>query len=191
MRFQISGKAGLAVAVLLAVTLAGCNREMVVKHIGTGSGSHVSPPPVQIAKMPPGTFDQAREQSELAAAVSARASGDLAKARAGAESAVASWPGDAAAWKELQADCEGAKDPACALYAEFFGAKVEFVDTLPPRAAVLGFATLADSKVGTHSGNYTYDQRTLDTALRLASFYNDQDELAAVRPVPKPVAPKP
>jgi len=171
-----AGTAALAIA-----ALPGCAQNMELKKQRDQTSSHVSPPPVAVPRLPPGTFDQAAERNALAAAKAARLGGDAATARGDAELAIARWPGDASAWTELAADCQAAADAGCAQFADFFAAKVEFTATLPPRAAVLGFATLASGKVGTHSGDYVYDQRTLETALRLASFYDEQDTLRGVR----------
>jgi hypothetical protein len=176
----------------VALALAGCARTTEIKTAGIHT-SHVSPPPVAVPRLPPGSFDYDKAHEELAAAQAARGANDAAHARALVEAAVAHWPADLAAWDELAADCAALKDDLCQRYAAFFHAKVDFVGTLPPRIAVLGFASLADNTVGTHSGDYVYDRRTLDTALRLASFYDEQDELRGVRltPVPYQAPPKP
>jgi type II secretory pathway pseudopilin PulG len=175
-----------------ALALAGCERTTEIKAAGVHT-SHVSPPSVAVPRLPPGSFDRDKAHDEIAAAAAARQAGDTAHARALAEAAVAHWPADLAAWDELAADCTALKDDLCQRYAAFFRAKVDFVDALPPRIAVLGFASLADNIVGTHSGDYVYDRRTLDTALRLASFYDEQDQLRDVRltPVPYQAPPKP
>ena len=180
------------IAIMAAVlAVSACTRTTEVKPSRLHS-AHVSPDPAVVPRLPPGSFDHAKEQDELAAARAARLAGDAARARAAAEAAIAHWPADLAAWDELSADCAALKDDPCQRYAAFFRAKVEFVATLPPRAAVLGFASLADNPVGTQSGNYVYDRRTLDTALRLASFYDAQDQLRDVRIVPNaaPVQPE-
>ena len=179
--------ARLALAGIAAVFLVtGCTRTVEVKNSGFHT-AHVSPPPVTVPQLPPGSFDRARAAGERAAAAAARQAGDPARARTEAEAAVADWPADLAAWDELAADCAALKDELCQHYAAFFRAQVDFVEKLPPRVAVLGFASLAANPVGTHSGNYIYDRRTLETALRLASFYDEQDQLRDVRIVPHPV----
>jgi len=186
----VSRAAKLALAGATALFLvSGCTRTAEVKNSAFRTG-HVSPPPVTVPRLPPGTFDRARAETERAAATAARQAGDPARARTEVEAALADWPADLAAWDELEADCVALNDDRCRLYAEFFHAKVAFVDTLPPRVAVLGFASLAANPVGTHSGNYIYDRRTLDTALRLASFYDERDKLRDVRLMPHP-APAP
>ncbi len=178
-----SGRWAVVLAVALAV--AGCTRTAEIKSkLQVSPSNHVSPPPVAVPRLAAGSFDRARAESELAAAAAARQAGDVPRARSEAEAATAHWPAELAAWDELAADCTLLKDDPCQRYAAFFRAKVEFVDTLPPRIAVLGFASLADNAVGTRSGNYVYDRRTLDTALRLASFYDEQDNLRDVRPAP-------
>jgi len=125
-----------------------------------------------VAQLPPGSFDQARSQSELAAAQAARSSGDLALARGLAESAVADWPGSLDAWAELQADAEAQHDLQGAHYALFFHDKVDAVTPLPPRAASLGFLNIAE---GNEDGKKTYDDRTLAMGARMAAFYAMRD----------------
>jgi len=174
------GSMALLGAAALAI-LGACARNAEFKRPFSPVSSHVSPPPVQVPQLPPGTFDQAAASAALAAAQADAKGGNAAKARTEAERAVTLWPGDAASWRELAADCRTLGDDSCALYADFFGAKVEFLATQPPRAGVLGFATLATGKVGTRSGDYVYDQKTIDTALRLASFYDQQDTMRAAR----------
>jgi hypothetical protein len=189
---KIVRSARWAFALLALVALVGCDRTIQLKRPAAAPSSHVSPTPPVVARLPPGTFDQQRALSELAKAQAARLAGDPADARKLAEAAVADWPGNAAAWEELGADCRAANDHTCAGYADFFAAKVDFVNAQPPRVAVLGFANLAVGEIGTHTGDYTYDQRTLDTAARLASFYDERDTLSGVRLVPRPVPePKP
>ena len=177
----------IGLAALVAAALAGCARNTELKHATLApSSTHVSPPPVAVPRLPPGTFDQGKERADLAAAERARSAGNASAARRADEAAVADWPGDAAAWKALAADCRNAGDESCARYADFFAAKIDFVATLPPRAAVLGFATLATAGEGARSGDYIYDRRTLDTALRLASFYDEQDRMREVRAPTRP-----
>lgn len=165
----------------------GCTRDPEVKHPGISTSSHVSPPPVAVPRLPAGTFDQARSHDGQLKAVAARLSGDLAGARHAAEAAAFDWPANLDAWTELAADCRAAGEAQCALYAEFFRAKVEFLAGQPPRVAVLGFASMAAGRIGTHSGDYVYNQRTLDTALRLASFYDEREAQRGLgAPAPKP-----
>jgi len=184
------GRVLLWVGVALAATaLAGCDRDIELKRPFGQSFNHVSPTPPVVPRLPPGTFDQARAQTERTHAAAARLSGDAAGARKAAEAAAADWPGDPDNWRELAADCRALDDNACALYADFFGAKVDYVNGLPPRAATLGFASLAQGEVGTHTGDYVYDRRTLDTAARLASFYDARDPISAIRIAPKAEAP--
>ena len=181
--------AAVLLAACLAV-LAGCARNAEIKKSPlAASSNHVSPPPVAVPHMPPGTFDQAAAHGEVAAAVAARLAGDGAAARRSSEAAIAPWPADLSAWDELARDCRAVNDETCVGYAIFFHAKVEFVANLPPRVGVLGFASLASAKLSDHTGNYVYDQRTFDTALRLASFYDEQDALREAR-IPPGVLPK-
>jgi hypothetical protein len=180
---------GLAFLAVLAV--AGCDRNAETKGaLFPASSHHISPPPVAVPRLPPGSFDETEATAERAAAASLRTAGDLARARGRAEKAIALWPADLASWDELAADCRALGDLKCEHYAAFFRAKIEFVSTLPPRVAVLGFASLNAAGAGVKVGDYTYDQQTLDTALRLASFYDEQDQLRDVRPRPKQSAAK-
>lgn len=175
----------LAMAPLAAAGLAACSHAPPPA-TKAPSHEHISPPTLVVQDMPPGTFDRDKETAEVAAAKAARAAGDYAGARRSAETAIGHWPADPAAWTELAADCFAASDAACQNYAAFFRAKIDFTNTLPPRAGVLGFANIAESPVGTMSGNYRYDQRTIDTARRLEAFYDEQDPLRGHRPVTKP-----
>jgi hypothetical protein len=68
-------------------------------------------------------------------------------------------------------------DEACRAYAGFFLAKVDFAATLPPRAASLGFETVAANLPGSKAGDYVYDAQTLAMAQRLWVFYGLQDPL--------------
>jgi hypothetical protein len=174
------------------MALTGCDRTREIKgSLFPASSGHVSPPPVEVPRLPPGTFDAARGQAEREQAAALRRAGNAAEARAHAEQAVALWPADLGAWDELGADCALLNDLACQRYAAFFHAKVEFVSTLPPRVAVLGFASLNAAGPGVKVGDYTYDQKTLDTALRLASFYDEQDQLRGTRIAPRKAAAQP
>ena len=182
----------LAIALMGAMALGGCNRATETKgSLFPATANHVSPPPVTVPRLPPGSFDAAASRSERAEAASFRSANDVARARAHADRAVMLWPGDVDAWTELAADCAALNDLHCQRYAGFFRAKVEFVSTLPPRIAVLGFASLDASGVGVKVGDYVYDQQTLDTALRLASFYDEQDQLRDARPKPSKTAAQP
>ena len=175
----------LALGAVLALALAGCGQQIELKR-PRGETNRVSPPLPEIAKLPPGTFNQARAKGELDQARAAGQAGDTAGARKLAEASLTDWPGDPAAWEELAALCRVLKDTACASYADFFGAKVDFVNGQPPRVGTLGFATLGQQDVGSHVGEYTYDQRTIDMARRLASFYDARDAITPIRPVPPP-----
>ena len=140
-----------------------------------------SPMAVPAPVMPAGTFDRAKEQAELSAAKSARAAGDAARARALAETAIAHWPGDQAAWDEYKADSLALNDDASVHYATFFHDKIDYVNPLPPRVAVLGFQNIAEEEVGTSDAGYTYDQRSIDMGRRLWAFYNTVDPIAPQR----------
>jgi type II secretory pathway pseudopilin PulG len=170
----------MAAATSLAL-LVGCGGGSQPPLAAAPSARHVSPAAVEPPVLPAGSFDQAKERAELAAAQAARQAGDGAQARAQAEAAVAHWPSDLAAWDELQADCQALKDESCRQHAAFFRAKVEFVSGLAPRVAVLGFQTIAEEPPGTRVGGFTYDQATIDTARRLWAFYHSIDPLNAQR----------
>ena len=87
--------------------------------------------------------------------------------------------------QELQTDCQALNDDPCRHYAAFFRAKIDFVSTLPARAAVLGFQTIAEEPVGRTTGTaITYDQKTVDMARRLWAFYNANDPLKGRRDAP-------
>ncbi len=179
----VSGRnfAGLLLCAALGLTTA-CAGQATMKK--TAQHSRVSPTPELIPETAPGIFDRAAEQAELAAALAARTSGDAARAKTLAESAIGRWPGDPAAWQELAADCTALKDTQCGLYAGFFGDKVAFVNRMPPRVAVLGFQNVAEQPAGTSTGSYKHDQLTIDTARRLQAFYNFRDPLAGKRWLP-------
>ena len=121
----------------------------------------VSPPAVAPPPMAADAFDHARERQDLAAATAARAA---------AETAVAAWPVDIAAWEELEADCQALGDHSCQQYAAFFRAKLEYTSNLPVRVATLGFQTIAETPVGTRVDSMVYDQATIDMAQRLWTF---------------------
>jgi len=140
-----------------------------------------SPMAVPAPVMPAGTFDRAKEQAELSAARSARAAGDNTRARALADAAIAHWPGDEAAWDEYKADCQALNDDPGVHYASFFHDKIDYVNPLPPRAAVLGFQNIAEEEVGTSDAGYTYDQRSIDMGRRLWAFYNTVDPITPQR----------
>ncbi len=175
---------GVTMATVLAL-LAGCSGTAEQQQAkATPRPKHVSPAPVPPPTLPPGSFDEAKAKSELAAARDAREAGKAADARHLAEAAIEHWPGDPAAWAELQSDCQSLGDVQCRRYADFFRAKVEFVKTLPARAGVLGFQNIAEAPTGTKSGDYTYDDKTTATARRLWAFYHQEDPMTATRNKP-------
>ena len=171
----------VAVAVATALLLASCYKPPPPRLMRT---NRVSPPPLAAATMPPGSFDHAKAQAELAEAERARRAGDAAAARRFDEAAVAHWPADLGAWTALLADCTTLKDSQCALYAAFFRDKVTFVATVPARVAVLGFHALSEEDEGTTSGNYTFDAATLAMAHRMEAFYNERDPMRKLRWLP-------
>jgi len=85
---------------------------------------------------------------------------------------------------ELRAVCQAADDTPCLNYAGFFLTKVDFAATLPPRAASLGFETVAEKEPGSQSGPLVHDARSLAMARRLWIFYGRDDPLANGRAVP-------
>ncbi len=164
--------------------LAGCSESATQQAKAPTSSKHSSPAPVEPPTLPAGSFDQAKAQAELTTAQAAREAGNAAEARRQAEAAVDHWPGDPAAWAELQTDCQSLADVECSRYAAFFQAKIEFLKGLPARAGVLGFQNIAEEPTGTKAGAYTYDERTIVTARRLWAFYHQQDPMAAKRDQP-------
>ena len=171
----------IATAVALLAACADASEKKVAK---TSSPKHVSPAPVPVPLMPAGTFDHAKEANELAAARTARASGDNLRAHGMAEAAVNHWPGDIAAWAELQAANQALGDDPGQRYADFFHNKIEYVNPLPARVAVLGFQNIAEQPPGTTAGGYVFDQRTIAMARRLEAFYNSLDPVVAQRNAP-------
>ncbi len=158
----------LVVIVVVTTVLAGCNRTKETKGaLFPNSSAHVSPPPVEVPRLPAGSFDAMESKAERDAAAAIRQANDAAGARAHAEKAVMLWPADRDAWSELSADCAALKDLACQRYAAFFGAKVEFAGTLPPRMAVLGFASLNAAGSGVKAGRLHL--RPADPRYRAAS----------------------
>jgi type II secretory pathway pseudopilin PulG len=140
-----------------------------------------SPIAVPAPVMPAGTFDRAKEQAELSAARSARAAGDNARASALATAAIAHWPGDNAAWEEYQTNAQALNDDSGVHYATFFRDKIDYVNPLPPRVAVLGFQNIAEQKAGSTESGYTYDQRSIDMGRRMWAFYNTVDPITPQR----------
>ncbi len=161
--------------------LAGCAEAPQQQAKAPSAHRHVSPEPVEPPTLPPGSFDHAAAAGELAAAGAARQAGNPALARQAAEAAVDHWPADRAAWQELQTDCQALGDASCVQYAAFFGAKIEFVATLPAKAAVLGFQSMVETVEDEEDegGNPRYDPRTVDMARRLWAFYHVEDIAAS------------
>lgn len=181
---MVTGWAGRwVIGLSIAAMLSACADEPPSK-VATAQRSHVSPPSVPAPVLPEGSFDHARAQDSLSAALAARQAGQLAEARRLAEAAVDAWPADLAAWAALADICQAAGDQTCRHQADFFRAKVEYANTLPTRAAVLGFQTIAEEPVGTAGSAITYDRKSLDTATRLWAFYNVQDTWKDGRDMP-------
>ncbi|PKU23519.1 tetratricopeptide repeat protein [Telmatospirillum siberiense] len=163
--------------------LSACADDPQPKAIATQS-RHVSPPAVPAPVLPEGTFDQDRARQSLGAAQAARQAGQLPEARRQAEAAVDAWPADPGAWQALAEICQAGGDQACRRQADFFKAKVDYANTLPTRAAVLGFQTIAEEPDGTAGSGITYDRKSHDSAARLWAFYNAQDSLKNRRDMP-------
>jgi hypothetical protein len=173
-------RTNLALATVLAL-LAGCAETPIKTAQVPTQHRHVSPAAVAAPELPGDSFDQARGRSQLAVAEAARLAGHPAEARQSAEASIDSWPSDSAAWTELETECRTLKDEPCQNRAGFFLAKIDYLKDLPARAAVLGFQTIAEEPLGTKSGDVVYDQKTIDLARRLWSFYDTQDPMKAMR----------
>lgn len=145
---------------------------------------HASPTAVPAPVLPEGTFDQERARQSLAAAQAARQAGQLPEARHQAELAIEAWPADPAAWQLLVDICQAGGDLTCRRQADFFRAKVEYANTLPTRAAVLGFQTIVEEPEGTTGSGITYDRKSHEAATRLWAFYDAQDALKSRRGMP-------
>jgi hypothetical protein len=150
---------------------------------------HVSPAAVPAPVLPGGSFDRDHAKESLSAALAARQAGQLPEARRLAEAAVEAWPADLDAWAALADICQASGDQSCRRQADFFKAKVEYANTLPARAAVLGFQTIAEEPVGTTGSAITYDRKSLDTATRIWAFYDAQDTHRDGREMPAATEP--
>jgi hypothetical protein len=170
---------------LVLALLAACADNPPPQTAAAQRGRHESPAPVEAPTLPPGSFDQAQAQAELADARAARQAGNAAEARRLATAATEHWPADTAAWEELQTDCAALKDDAGRQRAAFFLAKVDLVKDMPAHAAVLAFQNMAEEPVGSKVSGVTYDQPMVDTAHRLWAFYHTQDQLVALRTTPR------
>jgi hypothetical protein len=155
--------------------LSACADEPAENVADAGPRHHASPPTVPAPELPAGSFDRDRAKAALTAAVAARQANQMPEARQQAEAAINAWPADPDAWKTLAEICQTAGDQTCHHQADFFQAKVDYANTLPPRAAVLGFQTIAEQPVGSAGTGITYDRKSLDAATRLWAFYNTQD----------------
>lgn len=145
-------------------------------------------------------FDEAKARAETAGAVNARQIGDAIQARAYAEAAVAHWPGTLDGWSELAAACHAAADRICERHAQFFHDKVEFLNSQPPRMAVLGLQNLLEDEPATKVKSATgapakakdkdkdeddrIDPWTIATAQHMMAFYDQQDPGVAQRSAP-------
>jgi hypothetical protein len=130
--------------------------------------------------LPEGSFDKAKAEAALAAAREASSAGRKQDASKQAEAAVAAWPGDPAAWAEWAAACQAADDQSCRQMADFFRAKVDFANTIPTRAAVLGFQTLSEEPPGRGES-----PAKAEMAKRLWAFYDVQDRGKDLRKIPE------
>ena len=145
---------------------------------------HVSPAAVPAPILPAGSFDLTKEKSELERAHAALANGDAAQARVLAEAAIDHWPGDGDGWDILLAASQAQNDDQTRRYATFFRSKIDYVNPLPPRVAVLGFQNIAEEKPGVTEGGYTFDAKTIAMARRMQAFYNTLDPINAQRDAP-------
>lgn len=152
----------------ILVLLAACAETPAPAPQAASHHGHQSPEAVPAPPPPPGGFDRAKAAALVGEAARQRQAGQLAEARQSAARAIDLWPADQAAWNELALACQ---DDACARYAAFFSAKLEFTQGLPDRAAALGFQNIAEEDVGTKAGSFTYDQAAIDMGRRLWAFY--------------------
>ena len=164
--------------------LSACADTSPAKVTDDGSRRHASPPSVPAPVLPAGSFDRDRAKTALSGAAAARQASQMVEARQQAEAAVDSWPADPAAWQLLAAICQTQGDQQCHREADFFQAKVDYANTLPARAAVLGFQTIAEQPAGSAGTGLTYDQKSLDAARRLWAFYDTQDSRKSDREAP-------
>jgi tetratricopeptide (TPR) repeat protein len=160
--------------------LAGCAENAAPVTARTGS-HHVSPPAVPAPTVPGGSFDRDRAQALLAAARADKDEADRQKRRDDAQAAVDAWPGDADAWQELADACRAMGDPAAAQRADYFHGKVAFANTLPTRAAVLGFQTIAQEIPATAKDA----EARRAAATRLWAFFDVQDKQRSLRTTPE------
>lgn len=165
-------KSSIVTLLVAALLLSACAEEpvTVVHH-----RKHVSPPPVEPPQLADANFDQTESGNRLSAGQAALQRGDLPEARRATESALALWPVAIEGWEQLIDICKRQGDAECERYGVFFHAKLEMLQGLPMRSAALGFATIADNKVGTRVDNSVYDQRMLDMATRLWVFCSKED----------------
>jgi hypothetical protein len=174
-------KSSIVTLLVAALVLSACAEEPVtVAH----HRKHVSPPPVEPPVLADPAFDQAEAGSRLAEGQAALQRGDLAQARRATDSALALWPVAIEGWRQLIEICKRQGDGECERYGVFFQAKLEMLEGLPMRTASLGFAAVADNKVGTRVDNGVYDQRMLDMASRLWVFCSKEDPAHSRAPEP-------
>lgn len=179
-------------AVMMAAALSllsACSDEGTVRAMRVSK--RVSPAAVPAPQYAAGSFDQNRAKGELSAAQQALAANDAASARAQVEAAINHWPADPEAWTVLGQACQSLGDVDCTKRAAFFKDKVEYVNPLPARVAVLGFQSLAEEPLGTVNSGVVYDKPLLDTAQRMWAFYNTQDPVVMERENPPPEPEKP
>lgn len=176
---MIRGRKLVAAACALSL-LAGC-AETAAPAPARTSNRHVSPPAVPAPTLPDGSFDRDRAQALLAAARADKDGADQQKRRDDAQAAVNAWPGDADAWQELADACRATGDQTAADRADYFHGKVAFANTLPMRAAVLGFQTIAQEI----PANAKDAEARRMAATRLWSFFDAQDKLRPLRPTPE------
>lgn len=171
------GRKRAVLAVALVAMLTNCAETPPQTAANPPTPRRVSPTAVEPPVLPPGSFDQAKEQILLAQARASREAGDHAEARRLTESAIDSWPGDSEAWKALDTDCKALNDQQCRKYAQFFLAKLDYVEGLPAKAAVLGFQSLTEEADEKPAGGAEHDQKTIAMSRRLWAFYAAEDPM--------------
>jgi hypothetical protein len=167
-----------------AAILSACADAPPEKVANTNPRRHESPLSIPAPILPEGSFDRDRGQAALIAARANRQAGQLPEARQQAEASINAWPADPDAWQTLADICLAIGDQTCRHQADFFRAKVDYANTLPTRAAVLGFQTIAEEPVGATGTGITYDRKSLDAATRLWAFYDAQDTRKNSRDAP-------
>ena len=168
-------------SLLLIISLIACAEPQKMRQLH----GHQTPAQPPLPDYPVGTFDEKISQEKLLLAKSHRLSGDDLDAKNIILDSIEKWPISVPAWLELRDVCEKTKDETCLAYASFFLSKVSFAETLPARAASLGFETIASGTIGQKAGGYLYDEKGLAMARKLWAFYGADDPIKGGDAVPR------